>query len=106
MASNVGAPGLVWEVYVVEYARSKDQPVATLIQSAYDQGTVDLPFAFVLARSGARNVLVDCGSMRKGNGIVVAKKFAIPNWISENDRGNGCRGGGCDRPPRSGVCGR
>jgi glyoxylase-like metal-dependent hydrolase (beta-lactamase superfamily II) len=82
MGSDVGAPGLVWEVYVIEYARSKDQPVATLIQGAYDKGAIDLPFAFVLARSGDRNVLVDCGFMKEGNGIAVAEKFGIPSWIS------------------------
>ncbi|HTI01748.1 MAG TPA: N-acyl homoserine lactonase family protein [Acidisoma sp.] len=82
MGSSVGAPGQMWEVYVVEYARSKDQPVATLIQGAYDKGAIDLPFAFVLARSGNRNVLVDCGFMKEGNGIAVAEKFGIPSWIS------------------------
>jgi glyoxylase-like metal-dependent hydrolase (beta-lactamase superfamily II) len=75
------ASGL-WEVFVLEYARSKNQPVATLIQGAYDQGTIDLPFAFVLARSGNRNILVDCGFMKEGNGVAVAEKFGIPDWIS------------------------
>jgi glyoxylase-like metal-dependent hydrolase (beta-lactamase superfamily II) len=82
MSSVTGAPRSVWEVFVVEYARSKDQPVATLIQGAYDKGTIDLPFAFVLARSGGRNVLVDCGFMKEGNGVAVAEKFGIPDWIS------------------------
>ena len=72
----------LWEIFVLEYARSENQPVATLIQGAYDQGTIDLPFAFVLARSGERNVLVDCGFMKEGNGVAVAKKFGIPRWIS------------------------
>ena len=82
MENNSGGPGLIWDVYVIEYAKSKDQPVATLIQGAYDQGTIDLPFAFVLARSGDRNILVDCGFMKEGNGVAVAEKFGIPNWIS------------------------
>jgi glyoxylase-like metal-dependent hydrolase (beta-lactamase superfamily II) len=72
----------IWEIFVLEYARSKDQPVATLLQGAYDQGVIDLPFAFVLARSGSRNILVDCGFMKEGNGIAVAEKFGIPTWIS------------------------
>lgn len=82
MRSDHEAAGHIWEVFVVEYARSKDQPVATLIQGAYDKGAIDLPFAFVLARSGKRNVLVDCGFMKEGNGIAVAEKFGIPTWIS------------------------
>jgi glyoxylase-like metal-dependent hydrolase (beta-lactamase superfamily II) len=71
-----------WEVFVLEYARSKNQPVATLLQGAYDQGTIDLPFAFVFARNGERNILVDCGFMKEGNGVAVAEKFGIPDWIS------------------------
>jgi glyoxylase-like metal-dependent hydrolase (beta-lactamase superfamily II) len=72
----------IWELFIIEYARSKDQPVASLIQGAYDQGAIDLPFAFVLARSGKRNILVDCGFMKEGNGVAVAEKFGIPDWIS------------------------
>jgi glyoxylase-like metal-dependent hydrolase (beta-lactamase superfamily II) len=82
MAETAATDGKTWEIFVLEYARSKDQPVATLIQGAYDAGAIDLPFAFVLARSGSRNILVDCGFMREGNGVAVAEKFGIPNWIS------------------------
>jgi glyoxylase-like metal-dependent hydrolase (beta-lactamase superfamily II) len=82
MERNLDAGSRIWEIYVIEYARSRDQPVATLIQGAYDQGVIDLPFAFVLARSGEQNVLVDCGFMKEGNGVAVAEKFGIPTWIS------------------------
>lgn len=71
-----------WTVFVVEYARSKDQAVASLIQGAFGEGVMDVPFAFVLAQNGDRNILVDCGFMREGNGVAVAEKFGIPNWIS------------------------
>jgi len=82
MAETAAMDGTTWEIFVLEYARSKDQPVATLIQGAYDAGAIDLPFAFVLARSGSRNILVDCGFMKEGNGVAVAEKFGIPSWIS------------------------
>ena len=72
----------LWSVFVVEYAQSKDQPVASLIQGAYGEGVMNVPFAFVLARGHGRNILVDCGFMREGNGVAVAEKFGIPRWIS------------------------
>ncbi len=72
----------LWEVFVMEYAQSKDQPVASLIQGAYGEGAIDLPFAFVLARRQGQNILVDCGFMKEGNGVEVARKFGIPRWIS------------------------
>lgn len=71
-----------WELYVLEYARSRNQPVASLIQGAFDEGVMDVPFAFVLARNGKRNVLIDSGFMNKGGGAEMATKFDIPWWIS------------------------
>lgn len=71
-----------WDVYVLEYARSRNQPVASLIQGAFEEGVTNVPFAFVLARNGTRNVLVDCGFMNKGGGAEMAKKFDVPWWIS------------------------
>jgi glyoxylase-like metal-dependent hydrolase (beta-lactamase superfamily II) len=72
----------IWEVFVLEYARSNKQPVASLIQGAYNDGTIDLPFSFVLARNGTRNVLVDTGFMKDGHGAVMAERFDVPYWIS------------------------
>ena len=33
-----------WDVYVMEFARSKDQPWVDLISGMYDDGVMDLPF--------------------------------------------------------------
>lgn len=82
MAVHAEVTAQDWKVFVLEYARSKDQPVASLIQGAYGDGVIDLPFAFVLAQGNGRNVLVDCGFMKEGNGVAVAEKFGIPRWIS------------------------
>ena len=71
-----------WSVHVIEFARSKDQPLASLIQGAHADGVVDLPFSFILARDGERTVLVDTGFMREGGGEVMSVKFGIPHWIS------------------------
>ena len=39
---------------------------------------MDLPFSFVLARNGERNVLIDTGFMNEGGGAEMAIKFDIP----------------------------
>ena len=72
----------IYEVFIIEYARSKDQPVASLLLGVYDQGNVDLPFSFVLAKNDQRVVLVDTGFMRAGSGEAMAEKFAIADWVS------------------------
>lgn len=72
----------VYEVFIVEYARSKNQPVASLLLGVYNRGNVDLPFSFVLARNARRTVLIDTGFMREGNGDAMAEKFGIAAWVS------------------------
>jgi len=72
----------IWDIFVMEYARSKDQPWVDLISGMYDDGRVDLPFSFVLARRGDRNVLVDTGFMQDEHSSGFARKFGIPTWIS------------------------
>lgn len=69
-----------WDVYVMEYARSKDQPWVDLISGMYKDGVMDLPFSFVLARRGDRNVLVDTGFMQHEGSF--SQSFGIPYWIS------------------------
>lgn len=71
-----------YEVFIIEYARSKDQPVASLLLGVYDRGSVDLPFSFVLARNDQRTILIDTGFMREGSGEVMAEKFGIAAWVS------------------------
>lgn len=71
-----------WEIYVIEFARSKDQPWVDLINGMYDQGTMDLPFSFILARRGDSNVLIDTGFMKDENTPNFSDKFGIPMWVS------------------------
>jgi glyoxylase-like metal-dependent hydrolase (beta-lactamase superfamily II) len=72
----------VWRIYVMEYARSKDQPWVDLISGMYHEGTMDLPFSFILAQRDNRNVLVDTGFMQEDHGSGFSRKFGIPTWIS------------------------
>jgi glyoxylase-like metal-dependent hydrolase (beta-lactamase superfamily II) len=71
----------LWDVHVIEFARSKDQPWVDLINGMFQHGTMDLPFSFVLATNGARRVLVDTGFMQGGAGDF-SGKFGIPYWRS------------------------
>ena len=75
-------PKIDWSVHVIEFARSKDQPVASLVHGAHGEGVVDLPFSFILARGADKIVLVDTGFMREDGGEAMAVKFGIPHWIS------------------------
>jgi glyoxylase-like metal-dependent hydrolase (beta-lactamase superfamily II) len=71
-----------WDVHVIEFARSKDQPLIDLVNGASPSTVLDLPFGFVLAQNGDRNVLVDTGFLNEGSGAGFRQKFGIPYWIS------------------------
>ncbi|MER9643264.1 N-acyl homoserine lactonase family protein [Mesorhizobium sp. M0239] len=71
-----------WQIYVIEFARSKNQPWVDLVSGMYDDGPTDLPFSFILLRRGDRNVLVDTGFMKDETGPNFSDKFGIPWWIS------------------------
>jgi len=72
----------IWDVYVMEYARSKDQPWVDLIAGMYKEGVMDLPFSFILARQDNRNVLIDTGFMQDEHSSGFSRNFGIPTWIS------------------------
>lgn len=71
-----------WEIYVLEFARAKDQPIAALVNGTHDEGLMDTPFAFVFARNGTRNILVDTGFMQEGTGAEMSERFGVPEWVS------------------------
>jgi glyoxylase-like metal-dependent hydrolase (beta-lactamase superfamily II) len=71
-----------WDIYVVEYARSKNQPWVDLISGMYNEAVMDLPFSFIFGQQGDRRVLIDTGFMQDEHSSGFAKKFGIPTWIS------------------------
>jgi glyoxylase-like metal-dependent hydrolase (beta-lactamase superfamily II) len=71
-----------WDVYVMEYARSKDQPWVNLISGMYHEGLIDLPFSFIFAQRGDDRVLIDTGFMQDEHSSGFSRKFGIPTWIS------------------------
>jgi len=71
-----------WDVYVMEFARSKNQPWVDLISGMYQEGVMDLPFSFILAQRAGRNLLIDTGFMQDDACSGFSRKFGIPTWIS------------------------
>ncbi len=72
----------IWEIFVMEFARSKNQPWVDLISGMYPEGVMDLPFSFILARHEERITLIDTGFMQDECDTSFARKFGIPTWIS------------------------
>lgn len=70
-----------WDVFVIEFATTVNDRWVNLVNGFDPDATMDLPFSFVLARRGDRNVLVDTGFL-KDEGSSYEIKFGIPRWIS------------------------
>jgi glyoxylase-like metal-dependent hydrolase (beta-lactamase superfamily II) len=71
-----------WDVYVMEYARSKNQPWVDLISGMYHEGVMDLPFSFIFAQRDEDRILIDTGFMQDDHSSTFSRKFGIPTWIS------------------------
>jgi len=71
-----------WDIYVMEFARSKNQPWVDLVSGMYQEGVMDLPFSFILAQREGRNLLIDTGFMQDDACNGFSRKFGIPTWIS------------------------
>lgn len=69
-----------WEVFVIEFARKMNKPWVDLVSGMYPDGTLDLTFSFIFARSGDRRVLIDTGFMQ--DEISFSSQFDIPDWTS------------------------
>ena len=76
------AEAATWDVYVMEYARSKNQPWVDLISGMYHEGVMDLPFSFIFVQRDEDRVLIDTGFMQDDHRSTFSRKFGIPTWIS------------------------
>jgi glyoxylase-like metal-dependent hydrolase (beta-lactamase superfamily II) len=70
-----------WDVYVLEFAMVPNDRWVNLVSGYDPDATMDLPFSFILARNGERNILVDTGFLQD-DGSDYAIKLGIPRWIS------------------------
>jgi glyoxylase-like metal-dependent hydrolase (beta-lactamase superfamily II) len=71
-----------WTLHVIEFARTDPFPWVDLVNGLPGEVPGGLPFSFVLAQRGDRNVLVDCGFVQEGDPAVFPRKHEIPHWVS------------------------
>ncbi len=71
-----------WDVYVVEYARARAQPAASLVHGDGGRPPLDVPYAFVVARSAHGVVLIDTGFLAdSGGGQRMAATYGVQEWV-------------------------
>jgi glyoxylase-like metal-dependent hydrolase (beta-lactamase superfamily II) len=67
-------------IWVLEYSRSPVHPVSGVFYGAHNQGTMNLPFAYILIKSGDAVVLVDAGHDAADFGGQIANSIGVTGW--------------------------
>ncbi|MBY3468683.1 N-acyl homoserine lactonase family protein [Rhizobium laguerreae] len=67
-------------IWVLEYSRSPVHPVSGVFYGAHNQGTMNLPFAYILVKSGDAVVLVDVGHDAADFGGQIANSIGVTGW--------------------------
>ena len=67
-------------VWVLEYSRSPVHPVSGVFYGAHNQGTMNLPFSYVLIKTGEAVVLVDVGHDEGDFGGRIADSIGVTGW--------------------------
>lgn len=71
-------------VWVLEYARSPVHPVSGVFYGAHNQGTMNLPFAYILIKSSTATALVDVGHDAGDFGGEIANSIGVTGWTHPN----------------------
>lgn len=69
-----------YSVWVLEYAYVGLYPKSGVIYGAHNQGTIKLPYCYVLLKSDDRTIMVDVGYNFKAYGKTLADRFGVTNW--------------------------
>ncbi|MCY9002476.1 N-acyl homoserine lactonase family protein [Peribacillus frigoritolerans] len=71
-----------YSIWVLEYAHTVEFAKSGVIYGAHNQGTVKLPYSYVLIKGNGHNILVDVGFNYKEYGKAIADAFGAINWQS------------------------
>jgi glyoxylase-like metal-dependent hydrolase (beta-lactamase superfamily II) len=71
-----------YSIYVLEYSAVPLFPKSGVVYGAHNQGTLKLPFCYVLIKGRGRVAMVDVGHNNADYGKVLTERFGVENWHS------------------------
>jgi glyoxylase-like metal-dependent hydrolase (beta-lactamase superfamily II) len=74
-----------YSIWVLEYAYSKLFPKSGVVYGAHNQGTLKLPYCYVLIKGQGHVAMVDVGYNNVEYGKTLHDRFGIENWHSAAD---------------------
>jgi glyoxylase-like metal-dependent hydrolase (beta-lactamase superfamily II) len=74
-----------YSIYVAEFANVPNYPLSGLVYGAHNQGTVRLPYCYVVIKGQGHIALVDVGYNHKEYGAVLAQMYGARDWRSPRE---------------------
>lgn len=69
-----------YSIWVCEYAHAPEYPVSGVLYGEHNQGTLNLPYGYVVIKNAERTVMIDVGYNYREHGQVMADRFGVVGW--------------------------
>ena len=74
-----------YSIWILEFAYTTHFPKSSVIYGAHNEGTLKLPYAYVLIKGRGQVAMVDVGYDNVAYSKILTERFAIENWHSPRD---------------------
>jgi N-acyl homoserine lactone hydrolase len=74
-----------YSIWVLEYAPCPDCPVSGVIWAAHNQGTLRMPYGYVVIKGGGNVIMVDVGFNYHEYGKTLAERYHVVSWHSPKE---------------------
>jgi glyoxylase-like metal-dependent hydrolase (beta-lactamase superfamily II) len=69
-----------YSIWVLEYGAVPNAPKGITVHGAFNQGTVKLPYCYVVIKGRGHVAMVDVGYNDKDHGKAIADMYGVQNW--------------------------
>jgi len=69
-----------YSIWVLEYGAVPNAPKGVTVHGTFNQGTVKLPYCYVVIKGRGHVAMVDVGYNNKDYGKVIADNYGVQNW--------------------------
>lgn len=71
-----------YSIWVLEYAHAPEYPVSGVLYGEHNEGTINLPYGYVVLKNSERTVMIDVGYNHAKYGKEMAERFGVVGWQS------------------------
>ncbi|KQU50515.1 Zn-dependent hydrolase [Rhodococcus sp. Leaf278] len=71
-----------YSIWVLEYSHAPEYPVSGVLYGEHNEGTINLPYGYVVLKNSERTIMIDVGYNYSKYGKVMADRFGVVDWQS------------------------